>query len=75
MLARITAPGWPALRRRRSDCGHYESGGTAMAKKSAKKRAAGKKRKIADLPARSLKSGQASSVKGGVLSRGIQKDL
>ena len=43
-----------------------------MAKKSAKKGAAGKKRKVADLPARSLKSSQASSVKGGALNRDLQ---
>jgi len=42
-----------------------------MAKKSAKK-SAGKKRKVADLPARSLKSSQASSVKGGALNRSLQ---
>ncbi len=46
-----------------------------MAKKSAKKSAAGKKRKVADLPARSLKSGQASSVKGGVLNRSLQSKI
>ena len=44
-----------------------------MAKKSAKKSAAGKKRKVADLPARSLKSSQASSVKGGMVKLGSSK--
>lgn len=43
-----------------------------MAKKSAKKSAAGKKGKVADLPARSLKSSQASSVKGGSYSKQLE---
>jgi hypothetical protein len=46
-----------------------------MAKKSAKKSGASKKRKVADLPARSLKSSQASSVKGGALNRQLDSKM